>query len=90
MGFSKREDDIEMSGMIQEPKKTKDEEVGDLQDTDYKPVDWKRLLLSPKYIRTIPTKPEQFGRIVVNVESSMAHPLHYPRNHNRPHHNLPR
>lgn len=47
MLFRKRDNDIEMSGMAEPTsKKTRD----DLDETNYQPVNWKKLLFSPKYI----------------------------------------
>jgi hypothetical protein len=47
MPFQKREQDIEMSGLG-------DQKNGEgPQDTEYKSVDWKKIFLSPKYIRTL-------------------------------------
>ncbi|KAI8941725.1 Tlg2-vesicle protein [Plenodomus lindquistii] len=47
MWFRKRENDIEMSGMVDPKPKKKFEEI---DDTNYVPVDWKKVFLSPKYI----------------------------------------
>jgi hypothetical protein len=34
-----------------EASKRKEQPGSDLEDTEYKPVNWKRLFLSPKYLR---------------------------------------
>jgi hypothetical protein len=44
LGFKKREGDIEMKAISQR-KDTSPE------DTEYRPINWKKILLSPKYIR---------------------------------------
>jgi hypothetical protein len=44
LGSKKREGDIEMKAMSQR-KDTSPE------DTDYRPINWKKILFSPKYIR---------------------------------------
>lgn len=46
MWFKKKENDIEMSGM-QEQTHTE----GPPEETEYRPVNWKKIFLSPKYIR---------------------------------------
>jgi len=43
----KKEDDIEMSGMQAQARKE-----GPPEETEYRPVNWKKIFLSPKYIRT--------------------------------------
>ncbi|KAH6629624.1 snare associated Golgi protein-domain-containing protein [Boeremia exigua] len=45
MWFKKKENDIEMSGMKNQTKK-----AGPPEETEYRPVDWKKIFLSPKYI----------------------------------------
>ncbi|KAF3051835.1 Tlg2-vesicle protein [Didymella keratinophila] len=45
MWFKKKEDDIEMSGMQAQARKE-----GPPEETEYRPVNWKKILLSPKYI----------------------------------------
>jgi hypothetical protein len=45
MWFKKKEADIEMSGMQGRKK-------GPPEETEYRPVNWKKIFLSPKYIRT--------------------------------------
>lgn len=54
MWFRKEEkEDIEMAGMnMIEPKapKKKKEQMA-IDETDYRPVDWKKVFFSPKYIR---------------------------------------
>ncbi|KAH9880329.1 Tlg2-vesicle protein [Plenodomus lingam] len=47
MWFRKRNNDIEMSGMVERKQKKKHAVI---EDTDYRPVDWKKVFLSPKYI----------------------------------------
>jgi hypothetical protein len=47
MMFRKKENDIEMAGMGDQKKKSEGP-----QDTEYQPVNWKKIFLSPKYIRT--------------------------------------
>ena len=47
MWFKKKEDDIEMSGMQAQARKE-----GPSEETEYRPVNWKKIFLSPKYIRT--------------------------------------
>ncbi|KAF2849461.1 hypothetical protein T440DRAFT_533528 [Plenodomus tracheiphilus IPT5] len=47
MWFRKSENDIEMSGMMEPKPKKKHQEI---DDTDYQPVDWKKVFLSPKYL----------------------------------------
>jgi hypothetical protein len=43
--FKKRETDIEMEAMRGQKKDTTPD------DTDYRPINWKKIFLSPKYIR---------------------------------------
>lgn len=51
MWFNKKEVDIEMSGM---PDKKSQKHTGaPPEETEYRPVNWKKILLSPKYIRTL-------------------------------------
>lgn len=47
MWLRKRDNDIELSGMREPKQKKKHPEI---DDTDYRPVDWKKVFLSPKYI----------------------------------------
>jgi hypothetical protein len=52
--FRKRENDIEMSGMIDpelKKKKKKKKADGPPEETQYQKFDWKRFFLAPKYIR---------------------------------------
>lgn len=44
----KKESDVELEGMVAPGQKAKD----DHDDTEYRPVNWKRIFLTPKYIRT--------------------------------------
>lgn len=50
MWFSKKETDIEMSGLQGQMAQLRDQ--GPPEETEYRPVNWKKILLSPKYIRT--------------------------------------
>jgi hypothetical protein len=45
----KKENDIEMSGL-----KGQQHNQGPPEETEYRAVDWKKIFLSPKYIRTLP------------------------------------
>lgn len=62
MWFRKREKDIEMSGMMTEPKKKEP----DLDDTDYQPFNWKRFFFAPKYIRKF---------VLLSIRARCAHTL---------------
>lgn len=46
MWFKKKETDIEMEAMRGQKRDTTPDE------TDYRPINWKKVLFSPKYIRT--------------------------------------
>lgn len=89
MLFRKREDDIEMSGMIsvptgQEQQKTKKKEQEPLDETDYVPFDWKRFFLAPKYIRTLMLKYLPLMGIT-NNSYSVAYPVSSDRHCNSAH-----
>ncbi len=91
MWFRKRETDIEMEGM----RGKKEEEVA-LQDkyatekdTDYQPVNWKKLLLSPKYIRKLLRALNTLNPSA-DTWPSMAYSLHRNRNRDSTHHNTSR
>lgn len=47
MWFRKRENDIEMEGVRVQKKEESEGEI----ETDYRPINWKKVFLSPKYIR---------------------------------------
>jgi hypothetical protein len=49
MLFRKKEEDIEMAGFGDQQKPKKKNEGP--QDTEYKPLDLKKIFLSPKYLR---------------------------------------
>ena len=47
MWFKKKENDIEMSGM-----QGQRHHEGPPEETEYRPVNWRKIFFSPKYIRT--------------------------------------
>ncbi|KAF1832270.1 hypothetical protein BDW02DRAFT_503383 [Decorospora gaudefroyi] len=49
MWFNKRDNDIEMSGMIEQTQNKK-KDVGPPEETEYQKFNWKRFFLTPKYI----------------------------------------
>jgi hypothetical protein len=63
--FKKREGDIEMEPVRGQKKNTAPE------DTEYRPINWKKILLSPKYIRMLRTWFYSFSR--TDQRCSMAH-----------------
>lgn len=65
----KRETDIEMEGMRGQKKDTTPD------DTDYRPINWKRILFSPKYIRMRYFEQNKFV-IAADKNLSLAHPQH--------------
>lgn len=74
MWFRKRETDIEMEGMRGQPKH-------EPLDTDYRPINWKRILLSPKYIRTFTESAMSCPALL--KQRSVAYTQHrYPRSNN--------
>jgi len=78
MVFRKRDNDIELAGMA-EPAQTKTRE--DLDETNYQPVNWKKVLFSPKYIRMTLARahftPWPSLDRATDSQSSMAYPV-YP------------
>jgi hypothetical protein len=62
MLFRKKEEDIEMGGIGEQKRKNEGP-----QDTEYQSLDWKKIFLSPKYIRTS-SRPWRIGtsRLITN------------------------
>lgn len=48
-----------------------------LEETEYRPIDWKKVFLSPKYIRMVPLKSQPYSD--ANMLNSMAHLGHSNR-----------